>query len=579
MSIVIAKLETEAWKLEVVGKLPALPPFIPLQADTTIEVRGAGQLSAHNRQAGQLELVAPGTLIEPLLFENTDYDFYLELKKGDAKLMLPPTATLRHHLKGVAHHSLNFRNDVGFVELKVESDVTGSTTSRFEVFPIKIDYRRDYTQMRDEVATITRNLVMTAQARTFGAASAAPIKEPTLVEWLALARHYFHGLVAAANAIAHHPHSRLIKDIKSVPVERSRKVDGRALSRLMRRPVTRAGAKLPNTDISLPERVPGIVSRATFDTPENRYVKALLLETRRNLQRLIRTRATGDEDADLTAEEKFFETARPEAEVMLRQTQVLLKAPYLKEVATAPPKRPSSMVFHQHPQYAAFIRIAQLLNGGLAIDGGPMQVGVKQVSLLYEYWCFLKIMKLLAERLDLEQQTLVKVKHLKITVILAKGIESTIRFRDRTTGKKLILIYNRLFNRLPTAGQQPDNVIQLASDDSLYIFDAKYRVAFDATYQKLYSGAGPLVDDINTMHRYRDAIVIPRPTQPGGYQKNIVRGAAVLFPYPDESAYRGHKFYQSLASVEIGGLPFLPQATSLVEEKLREILAGNGYCG
>jgi hypothetical protein len=36
--------------------------------------------------------------------------------------------------------------------------------------------------------------------------------------------------------------------------------------------------------------------------------------------------------------------------------------------------------------------------------------------------------------------------------------------------------YNRLFNKLPTIAQQPDNVIQFASDERFYIFDAKYRI-------------------------------------------------------------------------------------------------------
>lgn len=576
MPSVIAQLDTHAWRLQIVGNIPDLPPFVPVEENTTIELRGAGDILAFNRKAKRIESLTPGIPIEPLLFENTDYDFYLEPKQGKAKLALPPTAAFRHQMGTIAHYALNFRNDVGFFEVKVESDVTGSTVARFEVFPIKIDYRRDYAQMRDEVAAITRNLVMAAQARTFGEASAAPIKSPTLVEWLSLARYYFDKLVAAANAIERNPHSRLVKDIKSVPVDRARKVDGRALSRMMRKQVKRAGARMPKTNIPLPDRVPGVINRVTFDTPENRYVKALLLETRRNLQRLIRTRTSGDEDADLTAEEKFFEAARPEAERMLRQTQVLLSAPYLKEVAAVPPKRPSSMVFHQHPQYASFIRVAQLLNGGLAVDGGPIQIGLKQISLLYEYWCFLKLMSLLSDRFDLEQQTFVKVKHLKITVALAKGIESAIKFKDRTTGRELLLIYNRLFNRLPTVGQQPDNVIQLASDDNLYIFDAKYRVSFDARYQKQFNGIGPTVEDINTMHRYRDAIVMPNPAHQGAY-RGIVRGAAILFPYPDETAYRTHRFYQSLASVEIGGLPFLPEATNMVAEKLREILEQNGY--
>ena len=48
---------------------------------------------------------------------------------------------------------------------------------------------------------------------------------------------------------------------------------------------------------------------------------------------------------------------------------------------------------------------------------------------------------------------------------------------------------------------------------------------------------------------------------------------AIQFPYPDESAYRAHKFYKSIGQVEIGGLPFLPGATALMAEKIESILA------
>lgn len=177
------------------------------------------------------------------------------------------------------------------------------------------------------------------------------------------AQHYFDKMVAAAHAIGRHPHSRRVKDIKNMPVQRARQVDGRALSRMMRKPVARAGAKLPNTGISLPERVPGIVSQVTFDTPENRYVKALLLETHRSLRHLIAAETVSDSGA---LEEKLVELSRPEAEAMLHQVQVLLRAPYLKEVETVPPKHPLSTVFHQRPHYAAFVRNTQLLNTVLA---------------------------------------------------------------------------------------------------------------------------------------------------------------------------------------------------------------------
>ena len=258
---------------------------------------------------------------------------------------------------------------------------------------------------------------------------------------------------------------------------------------------------------------------------------------------------------------------------MERQLESVLRSPFLEQVSEATTGRPNSMVFSKHPLYSRFDKLCRLLNGGLSFTGDIVPIGMKETWLLYEYWCFLKIVELLQGRFDLEEQSMVKFERLRITVALSKGKQSAVRFLHKLTGKPLYVIYNRLFNRLPTIAQKPDNVIQFASDDKFYIFDAKYRIQFDATYIGYYGGPGPTTEDVNTMHRYRDAIAIPHPTRPQEYKQDVVSGAVVLFPYTCETAYRSHKFYKSINQVEIGGLPFLPGATTLVAEKIAMLLA------
>jgi site-specific DNA-cytosine methylase len=74
-------------------------------------------------------------------------------------------------------------------------------------------------------------------------------------------------------------------------------------------------------------------------------------------------------------------------------------------------------------------------------------------------------------------------------------------------------------------------------------------------------------------YNHREDDVLPHPMRPKEYVQGVVTGAVVLFPYPDEAAYQEHKFYKSIAQVEIGGLPFLPQTTGLMAEKLALLLA------
>ena len=134
---------------------------------------------------------------------------------------------------------------------------------------------------------------------------------------------------------------------------------------------------------------------------------------------------------------------------------------------------------------------------------------------------------------------------------------------------------------MPTTNQKPDNMLTLKKENATveyqYVFDAKYRLnpaVPGSDYYIKYHKPGPQEDDINTMHRYRDAILYYR----GGEITKTVFGAYILFPYRDGEYYAGmkdgepHDFYSSIEKVNIGGLPFLPGETGLVESFLDELI-------
>jgi|GEM_PF-2401857 len=562
-------VEGAGWRVEIVGKLPDLPPFIAATPQTTIVVDGVATLEVFDRATGALRPITSGAAIEPLFFEAVAYDIHFERVDLSAKLALPVGAESRRVRADSEHHILNFGNNVGFADIVV-STATSRAILQIEVFSRKADFRTDYIAMRDEVSGMLRNLAMAANARTYGLAAPAKEHNPTLVEWLALIESNFGDFFKLANAIARNPHSGLVKKATLVATERARRVTRRTLDRALRR--DNGGAAIPDLGVALPRKISESVSAITFDTVENRYFKALIKETYRNIRVLSRADASGDEDANRTAETKFFDSIRPRLKAMERQVEAILRAPFLGQVAEADLARPDSMVLHKHPLYSRFDKLCRLLNGGLSFAGDIVPIGMKETSLLYEYWCFLKIVSLLRGRFDLVEQTVVSYKRLKMTVALKKGKQSAMRFVHQPTGTDLFLVYNRLFNKLPTIAQQPDNVIQFASAERFYIFDAKYRIQFDSDYVKQYGGLGPTTDDVNTMHRYRDAIAIPHPMKANAWKTGAVIGAVALFPYSNEDEYRSHKFFNSIKLVEIGGLPFLPGATTLVAEKISAIL-------
>lgn len=568
--LLLLRAEGDGWKLEIIGKLPTLPPFIESAPQSGILAQGAVSFETRDHDSGEMRGASSGHPLNPLFFEAVPYDIHFEKAPGaDLTLLLPPGAEARRIRADSEHHLLNFGNNVGFADIRVASK-SSVASLRLEVFSRKVDYRSDYVEMREEISAVLRNLAMTANAKTYGLAAPAKDHRPTLVEWFALLSSHFDELIKLTNAVAKKPHSALVMQAVKKDTERARRLTRQTISRALRR--ANSGPVIPSLGVAMPRKIDERVSAITFDTPENRYYKGLLRATYRNMRALSKIEESGDEDAERDSERKYLLSIRGELKDMERRLESAMRAPFLSAVGEASLERPASMVFHKHPVYSRVDKMARLLNGGLSFAGDIVPIGVKDTALLYEYWCFLKIVELLRERFDLEEQSVVKVNRFKTTVSLAKGQSAAMRFIHTPTGKNLYVVYNRLFDRLPTIAQKPDNVIQIASDERFYIFDAKYRIQFDKGYMAQYGGPGPTTDDINTMHRYRDAIALPHPIKPRAYVQGVVTGAVVLFPHPNEMAYKEHKFYRSIAQVEIGGLPFLPNATTLVREKLIAVL-------
>jgi predicted component of viral defense system (DUF524 family) len=569
---IIFRAKGPGWRLEVTGKLPMLPPFIAVTPTSELQIDGPLESAeAISRSEGRMVPILPGDCVEPFLFEGVGYDVYFVKDDPSAHLSLPGGSEHRHSHGNIDHHFIDFGSNVGFVEL-VARTLSAQTRFRFEVWSRKVDYRTDYLEMRDDVSKILRNLAMTANAKTFGLAAPAWDAKPTLIEWFALLKSHFDMMMKLANMIVIRPHAKLIRWEEEIESGKARKVSRHRLSRHLRK--SNAGPRIERFAITLPRRIAHQVSRLSVDTPENRYVKAVLRATFQNIRTLLSFDATEDEDGDRTSETRYFESIRTELSVMGSRLETLRRAPGMRDIGEAPTVRPQSMVLHKNPIYFQFDRISRMVNGGLSFAANSVPIGVKDTALLYEYWCFLKIIELLRkQRFDLLDQSVVKTNRFKTTVTLKKGISAAIKLRSRSTGAALFLIYNKLFDRLPTINQKPDNVIQLASKDKFYILDAKYRIQFDSDYVRQYGGVGPTTEDINTMHRYRDAIALPHPMRPDEYRTGVVIGAAVLFPFCDEDAYLDHRFFKSLSAVEIGGLPFLPHSTKLVEDKLFALLS------
>lgn len=178
-----------------------------------------------------------------------------------------------------------------------------------------------------------------------------------------------------------------------------------------------------------------------------------------------------------------------------------------------------------------------------------------------------------------------------ITVLLEKGAESSLTYLNPETNEKFKVYYNSIRSS-KTVSQKPDNILSMQKDSNVksyeFIFDAKYKIDTSLEYIKRYGSIGPKEEDINTMHRYRDAIIYDynkdrlskRKEQiRNNYEEinNCIFGAFVLFPYSNEEEFKNNKFYKSIEEVNIGAIPFLPSTTKLMENFLDELVNESSY--
>jgi hypothetical protein len=509
----------------------------------------------------------------PRLFEQTGYSLYLRAKDGRAVALEHRDPVILRGLRAseggrVVHGRVDFAGQVGRSEFTVRVDGEPELDFQVEVFPTKLDYATDYARLREDTGEILTGLVLEYLRSTFHLGVDRHAPSPTRLEWLALLRHAADDLERALAEVARRPRRGLAAAEEPARAERVRRPDAR-----VRRAVLRgagAGRSVSAGEgVALRERLPDGRPRATLDTPEHRWLAAQLTRVRRRLAALRR------EERELPATPRRARSLE-ELDVLERRVARMLRAEPLAAAAGEPPPGLASPQLVGAPGYREAHRACLLLRLGLSLEGGPVRLAVKDLALLYEYWCFLALARILAARSGgaLPAHALLAVEERGLRVLLRRGREQALRF-DLGGGTRAVLTYNPRFGGEPLlVPQQPDLLLEVRRADGTaarVVLDAKYRVVADAEYVARYGSPGPPEDALNVLHRYRDAIVRPRAGAP---PERIVARAAALFPFreAEPGAFRATRLWRSLDGLGVGAIPLLPGSTEYLEAWIDTLL-------
>ena len=468
---------------------------------------------------------------------------------------------------------VNFRSQVGVSTFRVL--VGGSPEFEFdvEVFPTKLDYKSDYDEILAEVSDTLTGLAFEYLRATWRGADSVDAPAPTSIEWLKLLRNVVDEFERALRFIASRPVRGLQRTEVARRSEQVHRVDS-GIGSFLRRQAQRGLAAEVVDGLPVPARISERRAEPTLDTPEHRWLAAQVDRIRRRLAELVaverkRLEEGGSErSARIVSELEAFE---------VRSNRWCRLEP-LDAATDQPPPGFASLQLLTAPGYREAYRACMTLSLGLRLDGGPLQLSVKDLNLLYEYWCYLALLRLVAEetKTPIDPRRLLEVRNQGLSVLLRQGSESKMPFR-LPNGRRITVRYNPAMQKGSLVPQRPDLLLTLEHPDwpaVHLVLDAKYRLDTSLEYAARYGSAGPPEDALNAMHRYRDAIL----DEVDGATRRTVVQAAALFPLRvDSETYEAGRLWRALGRIGVGAIPLLPGQDHFLRAWLRRWLEHGGW--
>lgn len=517
----------------------------------------------------------------PRLFEQTDYTVSVRSREAAVSVEhCDPTLLrdLRSFDNGrMVHGIINFGAHVGRSEFSLRVGGQPEFDFEVEVFPTKLDYASDYEQLLAEVQEILTGLVLEYLRSTFRLGLESAVPRATHLEWFILLRHVVDDLERALRRVASHPQRALTREPLEVQAHRVRRPDT-SLRRAVLREWGRGRVVHLAGGLAVPGKLRERRARPTLDTPEHRWLASQLIRIRWRLAWLRL------EEAKRAAADRRNRTLS-EIDTLERRIAAMAQLEPMAEAAGDPPPGFASLQLLSAPGYREAYRSCLILSLGLYLAGGPVRLSLKDLSLLYEYWCFLALLRLVAEEMGqaIPVHQLIAAEQRGLRVLLQRGIEHAVVFHARG-GRKITVTYNPRFQgQSLLVPQQPDMV--LTFDDPAWptvrlVLDAKYRIDGSPEYIDRYGSPGPPDDAVNVLHRYRDAILeLDTSVAHSAGPKRTVVQAAALFPYREEitGAFRRSRLWEALERLGVGALPLLPGDTEYLSQWLRATLRRGGW--
>ncbi len=516
------------------------------------------------------EVEGNNILHEAVFFENTDYP--LIVKGHDGKKLKRIELYIADHKRsdtdkrdtiqsdeGELFGSLNFHNQVGETDFKILYTTADGrehqTKFATEVLSYKLDYRSDLKTMIADVEQEYAMLSYSFLKDTYLNFRTKAGRSTELI-WWQIFQSCYNDIMSAAKIIIDRPKRRLRSVTK---YERSERLQFLPLEL--------------ETEYELHKNNPSYLYRTeelvlSHDTIENRFLKFAIKEMQRKFTTIVNHLMIAMHLTDITR-------LSSDINLMDEELRRIVNHPFFRGIGVFKGFSQENLVMKQQHGYKEIFHNWLILQQGFDLEEGMRKLEVKDISDLYEIWCFIKVKNIVAEVLhNLYPDATAKVNGCDVTrefipqliyggsvsFIKENGIElASVSYNAQIEGENTKRESAIDGTETLTTVQRPDIVLRLTKeqDDMLYtyLFDAKYRI----NDTQIGGHDVPPEDAIDQMHRYRDAIYYNADGE-DSIKKEIVAGY-VLFPgnIANEAMIDGSYYYQkSNKRIGIGAFPLKP---------------------
>lgn len=511
----------------------------------------------------------------PIFFENIDYELFFVYTSEDADYTIwHEHSSINKNIKNFKKHKtitsrFNFRNNVGLSSFEIKERGKAVLKLTFSVFSLKLDYLSDRYYMINDLKKLHNNLLNELFNPTKTNADTI-LERASGTEWLVNFYKVSEDLLSTLRRIEHKAHNKIASEKRLQRVDKVKK-PSKKLNNLIN--------KFGKHDILRRNTVVIEHKITDLNTAENQYIKFLILYLINSVEKWTSFIITS-ESKSLKAiqDEHFFKLIQ----INSRKLKKISKNRFWSLIEANKENLKNKTNFMFHDEFIKFEKLVKLVKRALLLqEKGNNHIYTLPMDKLYEMWSFCKISQVIGSLVHGNNNQLVlKVSTNAFRTFLEMGQVSKVKVSN-----DISISTNRLFNTTrngnyfsPFVSQKPDIVLEIKSKKQLNLMDAKYKIdvvlkkeenEFSSLNSKDLVSRDlsevplenifyrPKDEDINTMHRYRDAILITNNTN--DLERAVNRGM-ILYPRRitkvEEEAI--NNYIQKMVDYKIGAIPLAP---------------------